>query len=402
MDRRKVIIVSPREPSGATWLINCCLELSILIYRVSEANMWRKEGEEYFLCSNENILKQWLPALTHYNSFTFRQDIEIEWVHDWPKKKFMRDRILYFVRDPRDALYSRFKRENPDLSYAEYAAFLDHQSLLNKIDNWYFFNKCWLARDHIKFFRFEDYKKNPGALLKNILNYIGIDASENEILNAVERSSFEKAKETERAYKEERMYTCHPLHPEEKQVINRGGTIGSWKDLQNEDAMVTKAIEDVCRDVLIEFGYIDGQKTAADLSEYVRHLKMVPFFDEVISVGMVHEHKTPNESRFAAEIAKFALMLHPDLIKRSKIYTGELAFLFDNLAGYFSRCQFHLLNLAPLCQERNNKKEILYQLYKTILKNNGLTQYIKEGGLAHLVKKAVRSIMNRFLRGLRH
>ena len=137
--RKKVVIASPREPCGATWLINCFLELGILTYRGRQEDMWHVEGAKYFLIENENILKKWLPSLTRLEHFYFIEDIEVEWVHEWPTKRFDNCQIIFFFRDPRDALYSGYRRESPNMSYSEFLGFLNPVSLLDKVETFYFF-----------------------------------------------------------------------------------------------------------------------------------------------------------------------------------------------------------------------------------------------------------------------
>jgi len=157
MPKRKIYLVSPREPSGATWLINCLLELGIMTYRYSPAGMWRNETGRWFLNSHEHVLRKWLPALVDHSSFQFRDDLEVQWMHEWFTDAYADNEILYFVRDPRDALFSRFKREAPQLSFREFAAFPDVYTLLDKVANWWLYNKTWLAHPRVTVFRFEDY-----------------------------------------------------------------------------------------------------------------------------------------------------------------------------------------------------------------------------------------------------
>ena len=82
---REVLLVSPAEPSGATWLINCLLLLGVRTYRTSARGMWRQEGENYYLNEHEEVLKKWLPALNERDSFRFRADLAVRWTHEWPR-----------------------------------------------------------------------------------------------------------------------------------------------------------------------------------------------------------------------------------------------------------------------------------------------------------------------------
>ena len=208
--------------------------------------MWRKNGENYVLTEEEERLKKWLPALSDHDVFNFRKDIEVEWTHEWPSNKFSDCEFIFFVRDPRDAIYSRYRRENPEQSFRDFVEFPDIDTLLDKVDNWSLFNKCWLACHNINMFRFEDYKMSAVKTLTSVLQTLGLHFLDGEIERAVNCSTYARAAKCEEEYRR--------LHPEDREIINRGGRSAEWKILERELWFVDM-VEVRCGDLLEYYGY---------------------------------------------------------------------------------------------------------------------------------------------------
>jgi|GEM_PF-1605452 len=284
MKVRKIFLVSPREPSGATWLINCFLELGIMTYRINSKSMWKKEGNRFTLTNNERILKKWLPALSTYNHFNFIKDLEIEWTHDWPTSRFRGYQVVYFVRDPRDAIFSRYKRENPKQTFRQFVDFPDPLTLLDKISRWCVFNYSWLAHDNITVIRFEDYKKDALGLLKQVLSDMAFKAAPEAIVRAAGASTFEKAAEAERKYRRE--------HTADDELINRSGRPGNWKEAC-EDGGVIHQIESKCGELLSMYGYDSRHAN----SECVHIIPRLSIFRNLITFPAcsVEYEKTPGK-----------------------------------------------------------------------------------------------------------
>ncbi len=258
----KLYLISPREPCGVTWLINCFLALGIKTYRKTVGRpMWLRAGDYWKLNPEEQVLKKWLPTLSETELFRFRGDFEVEWAHIWPTGETRGSRVMYFIRDPRDAFFSRYKREAPRASFEDFLEFPDAFTLLDKFDSWNLFSESWLAQPDIAVFRFEDYKMNPHETLDHVLDYCGIEAGDDEIADAVRRSSFESAAKAEKLYREQ--------HPEDAQIINRASQIGSWKETSLSE--ITDRIVDNCGWVMNRLGYeIDNTAGARECS-YLPH-----------------------------------------------------------------------------------------------------------------------------------
>lgn len=238
--------------------------------------MWIKDGERFTLNPREMALKKWLPVLSEEDAFSFREDVEVEWAHIWPTGETAGAKIVYFIRDPRDALFSRYRRESPDVTFREFLDFPDSQTLLDKIDTWCLFNEAWLQQPDLFVCRFEDYKQDARATLQAVLDAIGFVADPDAIAEAVLRSGYERAAAAEKGYRE--------ANPQDKQIINRASQVGSWKDpsLESEMADTTER----CRCLLSRFGYATGGLTTrspsyrpnSDLLGFYRNLSVPPGF----------------------------------------------------------------------------------------------------------------------------
>lgn len=319
MAKRKIFLVSPREPSGATWLINCFLELGIKTYRNPQNNMWLFSKGYFCLNPDENILKKWLPILSRKTQFSFNDDIEVEWTHEWPTSNFSQHQVVYFVRDPRDAIFSRYKRENPNQSYREFVEFPDVHTLLDKIDNWCVFNQYWLAFDHIKVFRFEDYKADAKGTLCSVLDSIGFNVSQEKVELAVAESTFEKAAEAERRYLDK--------HPEDRETINRNGKPGGWRE-HPEYFEISELIGARSSKLLYRFRYDtikggDNNLCAIPRLRFFSNLISNP--SDVISV----------ETGASSRVIEFAQKLDLKMLEYSSCRVYEVTQLIESIVEYF-------------------------------------------------------------------
>ncbi len=321
----KIYLISPREPSGATWLINCLLELGVKTYRETLGDMWMPtRGGGYTLNLVENHLKKWLPILSARETFDFRDDIEVEWAHQWPTRRHARHRIIYFVRDPRDAIFSRYRRESPDMSFEEFLDFPDPHTLHDKIDTWSMFNELWLRQPDIRSFRFEDYKSDARKTLEAILDYAGLRVTEPELTLALENSTFEKAALAEKKYRED--------NPEDAQLINRASQVGGWK--VSDDAACISRIARQTAGLLAHFGYESGH--AAERISYLPQAAVLGFYRQLaVAPDFWQGARTGDDpSRLgepAARLVRFMDALDDDRLRRSGLAPYEIHVLLRSV-----------------------------------------------------------------------
>ena len=205
---KKITLVGPLSPTGSSWLANCFLELGIKVASpIFEENykqpMWLKRGDSHYLHPYAFHVKALEPSISqHQNRFAFRTDVEVDYDHLWYRKgaAYLDNPTVLFVRDPRDSLYSNYKRfgyHSRDLSFYEYLNLLDPNTLLTQLDTYILYVICWLQHPHCKVVRFESYREDPKRTLQDILAFLQMDVTESELERALAASTPEKTREAE-------------------------------------------------------------------------------------------------------------------------------------------------------------------------------------------------------------
>lgn len=317
----RIILASPREPCGATWLINCLLALGIKTYRVGPLGqkMWLKDSNGWNLDRREEVLKKWLPVLSQRKHFQFNDQLEVQWLHEWPTAADWQHRVMYFIRDPRDAMYSRYRREGASMPFKDYLDFPDAFSLLDKIDHWRAFNESWLEHPRMQVVRFEDYKANALQLLKQTMDWIGFPTSEPALEVACAASSFEKAAQAERQYLQ---------NNGGGQLINRAGKSGEWRTLSCE-ADVMEKISVHCAHALRFFGYEAPAGETADLRNRPQFSRLRYFASIRLPVPM-QQVTCSDDDRLRALIEK----LDANLLQAAGMTDSETHVMLDRLVEY--------------------------------------------------------------------
>jgi hypothetical protein len=307
--------------------------------------MWRREGHTWVLSPHECILKKWLPILSRKSSFSFRDDLEVRWTHEWPGAMTRQQEIVLFVRDPRDALYSRFRREDSDLTFPEFLSFLDPWSLLDKIDNWILFLRSWRACERVHLIRFEDYKADAVATLGKTLKALGIEVSDADIHRAVEESTFEKAAAAEAQY--------HQEHPEDEEVINRKGMPREWSAVPDFKVEM-EGISRRCGYLLEELGYIPrGEKLPEP--DFLQHAKLVRCLENISPHAVSFKRSELAGPGPVGRAIEFAVTLTPSRIDQAALRSYERDQLIEELDWYLVRThELAKRNYGQLLPRRQN------------------------------------------------
>ncbi len=199
-------IVSPPFACGVAWLINALLNMEIKTTNSNFKNHWQssrsgsKIGEQAL-----NHLSWHLPVLQIKKEFKFTDPINIRWEHRLDFANDFPIPTILFIRDPRDAVYSLYKRN--------YEKSIDFSNFLRRPDTWpdhfpnlfnfppmesyaYF---CWFwinlqKVQPLMVINFEESKINPELILKKTLDFLKIKKLDDEILDAINQSTFEKAR----------------------------------------------------------------------------------------------------------------------------------------------------------------------------------------------------------------
>ena len=351
-DARQIILASPREPSGGSWLINCLLELGIRVNMKTAIDrvrrslnqmrepsaMWEPAGNgEWRLHARADSLRKWLPVLSRRETLRFREDLSVFYVQDLPHAEFQGTHSVLFLRDPRDAIQSYYQRIKPELSLQEYVRFPHPETLLDAVAHWRLFVESWLARDGIHAYRFEDYKADAVALLTRIVTDLGIGASAAEIERATFESSYERAKAAEARYR--------ATHPGDDEVAMRAGRVGEWKNAPEQTALC-REIEERAGSVLTRLGYelhqetvpagtaIDGLSPLRFLSVF-RNVELPPSMREAIAAA------EPMKCPQLPGLLLHASAIDSKAIAQARLQTREARQLLDNLCEYAQGWQQH-------------------------------------------------------------
>jgi hypothetical protein len=212
--RYTIDVVSSELPCGAAWLASCLLELNVSIWRfwnVSNDHHWQPYGERrYRYMHRHSPWSRVIPGLTDGREFTFLQTPVPRFSHELPGAWPCSPRIVLIVRDPRDALYSQWRRMRAQRSVTDFVSWVNEKdsrwacarprAYLLYLATWVCFAEQTGAS--LLVLRFEDFKQDGERALKQVISFLGdslLRASSNEITAAVEASTFERLQTTERS-----------------------------------------------------------------------------------------------------------------------------------------------------------------------------------------------------------
>lgn len=338
-----ILLVSPREPSGVSWLINGLLELGIRVDlqptvdqifgtgRQPASAMWLPEPDgRWRLHPRASALQKWLPFLTSNETFAFRPIPPVLHVQRLPLRQEPHGQVILFVRDLRDALHSLYRRTQPQLTWQEFVNWPNPDTLLDAIDYWRLFMQCWLGQPQVFVGRFEDYKSNAENLLTQILRYMEMEFTAEEIMVATERSSYAAAVAAERRYRE--------LHPQDQQIVNRAGLVGEWESLPDLQATVIE-IERRAGHLLTRLGYrVTHAGIAADSWEALaisRELSSFAQFD--IAPEMVNSARSEPPGPMLDRLQQFCDGVTAERLAGARLETDELRTLLRSLEEFSTR-----------------------------------------------------------------
>ncbi len=339
--KRKLYLASPSEPSGASWLINCFLELGIQVshkpvvdnvWRHADPvpppdRMWQRTADgSHRLHPKAQVLKKWLPALSRIESFSFRADIEIEYLQDLPTSREVGQPVILFVRDPRDSLYSMYCRVRPALDYDTFLRLPNPDTLYDRPMHWRLFVESWLPLAGENWFTFESYKRDAAALLQRVVERMRVPCDDRLIERAVVESSFEKARAAEQRYR--------TLFPGDWEVANRSGRPGDWAE-HTEGKSGSALIQSRAADVMRRLGY-DCVAHTDGISSYSPELmRRLPIFSRISlpeSVASLHAGESAEDPWLDAALA-FAAELDEGLLRRTNLANHRIRQLLDSLAS---------------------------------------------------------------------
>ena len=189
-----VDIVSCELPSGAAWLFSCLLELG-----VSAWNPWNADTRSEWMPRGHRRYRYWCagepwrrlaPGLASGREFGFAAEPVPRYTHAWPGRHPECARTILVVRDPRDALYSAWRRDEAAQAvpstdtdrFVRFANAVAEGSAVRRAKYWDRFHAAWADYTNersVLVVRFEDFKADLQRALRRVCDYLDLapDAS---------------------------------------------------------------------------------------------------------------------------------------------------------------------------------------------------------------------------------
>ncbi len=216
--------------------------------------MWERNKENRFELKRHHLsLFSYLPELHRVPSFAFSDDMSFSWSHNWAHEysEFKFDKIFLFARDPRDALFSQYRRISYPGDYEDFLKVPQLPFLLNPIDSWKWFHRIWLSCPDISILQFENFKREPFDSTDKFLRDLNLQFSQSQIEYAIESSRIENAKKAQEAYMK--------MNLDEKlsYTVIHSGKPKEWQLDGNRKAQNDKIIRE-CHSEMTRLGYVDA------------------------------------------------------------------------------------------------------------------------------------------------
>jgi hypothetical protein len=158
-------------------------------------------------------------------------------------------RVIYLVRDGRDVYVSyyhyRLKQLEDGTTFGDFLRRKDHfpSRWKDHVESWL---NAGLPEKDFLVVRYENLLEDPLSEMVRMVNFVGLDASDDAIIEAIENSRFEKMKEIDQT--KGRKYNLTGT----KDFV-RKGQAGSWRDEFSKEEI--RYFKDTAGDLLIRLGY---------------------------------------------------------------------------------------------------------------------------------------------------
>jgi hypothetical protein len=143
--------------------------------------------------------------------------------HDLPRPDYRR--VIYLLRDGRDAMVSYFHHYNALFPGMDFATLV--RTAPDLPARWHEHVEAWLANPHgaeLLIVKYEELLRDPVAQLRRICTFANIEADDARLVHASNAASFANMK-----LREKRLGWDHPTWPKDKAFVRRG-TVGSYHD----------------------------------------------------------------------------------------------------------------------------------------------------------------------------
>jgi hypothetical protein len=178
-------VVSAELPCGVAWLASALLELRVALWRpwgIDDRDHWRRErdgGWRYTFPGS--AWRRLVPGLVDGRRFRLRARPVPRFTHAWPGQLAPAPRAVLFVRDPRDALYSGWRRARvlgqTPLAFPQWLREPFPRAPLDRAGWAALFWRAALAARSARptlVVRFEDTRRDPDRVLRHVLGFVGL------------------------------------------------------------------------------------------------------------------------------------------------------------------------------------------------------------------------------------
>ncbi len=192
-------------PGGVTYFANVLLELGFHVYNAPYGPWFDRPNGKIFEISRQIERTAAIPYFLTDPLLSPIRAVDIAWSHQWATPSYAGTRAIVGIRDPRQALFSQWRRTNKSGRFAgDYRKFLEtpyYYLGFSPVDEWVLWHALWLNRPGGGDFvlRFEQAKSDPVAAFRPLLEWMGQTADDDAIRNAAARSSVERAREADPA-----------------------------------------------------------------------------------------------------------------------------------------------------------------------------------------------------------
>ena len=248
-------------PTGVSWLIGCLLSLGIRTtdYRAHwlETPTGSRPAPDWVV----GYLKTFLPMMQSARAFDFEPGIEVFWGHQLSYTHYPARKTILSIRDPRDTVYSQFRREVHEGLYQDSEAellsylrspeihlqFFPHLFDLPPADTLAVFALLCLRLvppEQLLVLRFEDVKRDPAGQLRRVLDFLGLRRSEAQIQAALEASDTRHFQE---------LSDSLTARTGIRKLISRGGQVEEWR--QTVSAAALACFRGPAQELIAELDY---------------------------------------------------------------------------------------------------------------------------------------------------
>lgn len=180
-----VDVVSAELPCGVAWLASALLELRVPLWRpwgIDDATHWHRARDgRWCYRFPGSAWRRLVPGLVDGRRLRLRARPVPRFTHAWPGQFVDAPRAVLFVRDPRDALYSGWRRARvlgqTALEFLEWMREPFPRAPLDRAGWAALFWRAIIAARTARptlVVRFEDSKRDPDRTLRHVLDFVGL------------------------------------------------------------------------------------------------------------------------------------------------------------------------------------------------------------------------------------